>query len=154
MRLPPVLLTVVAFLVLAGTSARANVPFADIASSGPLTHVYVGNDLSCQVAYRGDEAFELYPPGVRPGDCGTFLADRGRLYGPHFAAHDETAVRASATPWTVVSQEGVTGSGTKTSPYLVVTRAVAGASGMSVVERDSYIRGDLAYRTSVTVRNA
>src|SRR3954462_15550296 len=104
MRVPRLLLMVVGFVVLAGTSAGANVPFADIASSGPLTHVYVGNDLSCQVAYRGDDAFELYPPSVRPGDCGTFLAVGGKLYGPNFAAHVDTAVRASATPWTTVSQ--------------------------------------------------
>jgi len=149
-----VVLLVAAFIAVAGTSARANVPFADIASSGPLTHIFVGNDLSCQIAFRGDDDFELYPPNVRPGDCGTFLAAGGRLYGPDFAAHDESAVNAEVTRWTVVSQEGVTGSGTRQSPYLVVTRAVAGASGLSVEERDSYIRGDLAYRTSVTVRNS
>ena len=58
----------------AAVPAHADVGHADIASAGPLTHVFVGTDLSCQVAYRGDRAYELYPPDSELGDCGTFLA--------------------------------------------------------------------------------
>ena len=69
-------------------SAQGAVPFKDISTSGPLTHVYVGNELSCQVAYAGDPRFEFYPSAVAPGDCGTMVAVGGALYTPDFSNHD------------------------------------------------------------------
>ena len=39
------------------------VPFADIASAGPLSHVYLGVDLSCQVRHVTDGTVnEFFPP--------------------------------------------------------------------------------------------
>src|SRR5439155_2564536 len=54
-------------------SGPSATPFPDISSAGPLTHVYLGNELSCQVAHSGDADLELYPPDTIPGDCGSFL---------------------------------------------------------------------------------
>ena len=86
-RLPIVLL-----LALCGpaATARAAVPFMDIASSGPLTSVTLGNELSCQVAYAGDARLELFPSAVKPGDCGTLVFAAGTLFAPNFGAHDST----------------------------------------------------------------
>jgi hypothetical protein len=141
-------------LLLAGTASAA-VPFKEIGSSGPLTTVVLGNELSCQVAYAGDSALELYPSGAKPGDCGTFLAVGDTLIAPNFAAHDTTAtgLAASSTPFTPVSQTEVAGQGTGASPFVVTTVADAGATGLRVSQRDSYVTGQESYRTDVTIQN-
>ena len=65
--------------------APAAVPSADIASAGPLTHIWVGNDLSCQVQHIADgTVHEFFPQDIIPGDCGTFIAMDGVLYAPDF----------------------------------------------------------------------
>ncbi len=43
------------------TEAPATTPVADIASAGPLTHVWLGNDLSCQVQHIDDADYEFFP---------------------------------------------------------------------------------------------
>jgi hypothetical protein len=133
--------------------ASAAVPYADIAAGGPLEHIDIGNELSCQVAYRGDTALELYPPQARPGDCGTFLSTGGTLYAPDFSNHDGTATAGlgSTTPFTPVSQSAVTGSGTSASPLTVTT--VADAGDLRITEINSYVSGQESYRTDVTIRN-
>src|ERR1051325_933416 len=140
-----------------GTSGPSAVPFKDIASSGPLTHVYLGNELSCQVAHTGDTDLELYPPDTIPGDCGTLLVDTraDRLYAPDFDAHGTTATGSlgSYTVFTPVSQTPVTGSGTNQDPYKVVTVANAGSSGLVLTETDTYVVGQESYTTSVSVDN-
>ena len=47
-------------------SAQTPTPYKDIASNGPLTHVYVGNDTSCQVAHTGDAALRGLPVRRHP----------------------------------------------------------------------------------------
>lgn len=145
----------IAALLAAAPGAAAAVPFKDIASGGPLTHVYVGNDLSCQVAYQGDSRLELYPPAATPGDCGTFVAVGGTLYAPDFANHDTTATGSlgATTPFTPVSQTDVTGSGTSASPYRVVTVVDVGSTGLRITQTDSYVTGQEAYRTDIAISN-
>jgi hypothetical protein len=149
--------TALVWIVLALTAApaRAVVPFRDISSAGPLTHVYVGNELGCQVAYRGDARLELFPPATIPGDCGTFVALGGTLFAPDFANHGSTATSAlgPTTPFSPGSQSGVTGAGTANSPFKVSTTVNAGSTGLQVSEVDSYVNGEEAYRTNVTLRN-
>src|ERR1700754_3292080 len=65
--------------------ALAATPYQDIASAGPLGHVYLGNDLSCQVAHTGDTLLEFYDPTEIPGDCGTFVVVGSTLYAPDFS---------------------------------------------------------------------
>jgi hypothetical protein len=141
--------------MLAAGVASAAVPFKEIGSSGPLTSVVLGNELSCQVAYRGDNALELYPSDTKPGDCGTFLAVGDTLIAPNFAEHGRTATpfAASSTPFTPVSQSEVSGQGTSASPFVVTTVANAGATGLRVTQRDSYVTGQESYRTDVTIQN-
>lgn len=141
--------------LLVPAAAPAAVPFADIASRGPLTHVYVGSELSCQVAFRGDRRFQLYPPREAPGDCGTFLAVEGRLFGPDFANHRTSATRnqLTATPFAALSQSGVLGSGSRGSPLRVVTEVGLPGTAVRILQTDSYVVGDLTYRTDLQLVN-
>src|SRR5690348_14390861 len=53
-----------------GINAPAVTPFVDIASAGPLNHIWLGNELSCQAQHVADgNTHEFYPPGTIPGDC-------------------------------------------------------------------------------------
>lgn len=138
------------------TVAHAAVPFKEIVSSaGPLTSIALGDELSCQVAYRGDARFELYPSSAKPGDCGTFIFAAGTLFAPNFAAHDSSAASGigPSTPFTPVSQTEVSGAGTAASPFRVTTVANAGASGLRISQVDSYIVGQESYRTETTIQN-
>ena len=136
-------------------SAHAAVPFRDITSSGPLTSVTLGDELSCQVAYAGDARLELFPSAVKPGDCGTLLFTAGTLFAPNFGAHESTSTSSlgASTPFTPVSQSPVGGTGTGASPFKVTTVADAGASGLRITQGDSYIAGQESYRTDVTIQN-
>src|SRR5438874_12758981 len=140
-----------------GTQGIRATPFKDIASSGPLTHVYLGNELSCQVAHSGDTDLELYPPDTIPGVCGTFLVDTraDSLYAPNFNAHGTTATGSlgNYTVFTVVSQTPVTGSGTNQDPYKVVTVNNVGSTGLVLTDTDTYVVGQESYTTSVQVHN-
>ena len=84
------------------------IPVADIASAGPLTHVWLGNDLSCQVQHIADAPdYEFYGPDIFPADAGTFIAMDGVLYAPDFINHDYTSagfLLGDYTPFTPVSQ--------------------------------------------------
>jgi uncharacterized repeat protein (TIGR01451 family) len=146
-------------LTIIAPAASANVAHQDISSAGPLTHVYLGNELSCQVAHSGDSAFELYPPTGAPADCGTFFVlnqgSGSSLYAPNFTAHSATATGnlGSYSAFTPVSQTGVTGSGTSGDPYQVVTVVNAGNSGLQLTQTDTYVVGSESYQTDVTISN-
>ena len=147
---------IVAAGALAPSPAQAAVPFKEIVSAaGPLTSVALGDELSCQVAYRGDARFELFPSGAKPGDCGTLLFTGGTLYAPNFSAHDGTAAGGvgTTTAWTPISQTEVSGTGTAANPFKVTTVADAGASGVRITQVDTYIAGQESYRTNTTVQN-
>jgi hypothetical protein len=141
--------------LLAPGSARGAVPFQDIASAGPLTHVSIGNELGCQVAHTGDPALELFPSGATPGSCGTLVFANGTLYAPDFANHAGSATGSlgSSTPFTPVSQSAVTGSGTRADPFKITTVVDAGASGLRITQVDSYVVGQESYRTDTTIAN-
>ena len=130
--------------------------YQDIAGGGPLDHVYVAQDLSCQVQHAVDASLALYPDAVLPGDCGTFLVVNDTLYTADFFSHDGTNTLAlgSFTVFTPLSQTAVTGSGTGADPYRVVTTVGAGNTGVSLVETDSYVTGDEFYRTDIEVHNS
>jgi uncharacterized repeat protein (TIGR01451 family) len=148
-------LTVCLLALVVPGSAVAATPFKDIASAGPLTHVYLGDELSCQVAHTLDSALELFPPATIPGDCGTFVAMGGVLYAPDFVSHGGTATGSlgASTPFTPVSQTNVTGAGTAADPYTVVTVVDVAQTGLRISQTDSYVVGNEAYRTDVAVTN-
>jgi hypothetical protein len=130
-------------------------PSQDIQSSGTLSDIWIGNELSCQIAHTGNSAPEFFPASAGVGDCGTFLAVNGTLYGPDFANHPcctATSFGDTETPFSTVSQSGVTGTGTSADPYKVTTAVtMSGVSATSVTEVDSYIVGNDFYTTTLAV---
>ena len=110
-------------------AAWASTPFIDIHSAGPLSDIYIGNDLGCQVRNGGFSSTEFFPNSAGPGDCGTFLylnSDNvsGGLFGPDFANHSggtATSFTQGETPFTSAGNQSLSGSGTAASPYEVTT---------------------------------
>ncbi|HVE75995.1 MAG TPA: hypothetical protein VND22_04405 [Actinomycetota bacterium] len=150
------LLAVTLLLVVANPSlVGAAVPHAIIESSGPLSHIYIGNSLGCQVHHVQDSTHQFYSPGTEPADCGTFVVIADQLYSPDFANLDSTATGSlgARTVFTPVSQSGVTGAGTAANPFRVVTVVDVGTTGIRITETDSYIVGQEVYRTDVAMEN-
>jgi hypothetical protein len=127
---PPLLVVLV--LCCWAPSAAAQSETADIASAGPLEHIYLSPELTCQVKYRGDATNSFY--GGIPGSCYTGLIVDGTTYRG-----------------TAVSQSEVTGSGTSANPFQVVTQADAGTTGLRMTQTDRYVVGDDFYTTTVSV---
>jgi uncharacterized repeat protein (TIGR01451 family) len=135
-------------LMSAASPARAD---ATITSSGPLTSVRITPQLNCDIRHTGDSSAEFFGQTA----CGTFLNIGTALYGPASVPAGGSATGASGyVPWTAVSQTGPTGTGTPGDPFKVITVVTAGAGGPTVTETDTYIAGQEAYRTDVTVANA
>ncbi|HEY7600832.1 MAG TPA: hypothetical protein VH741_12965, partial [Candidatus Limnocylindrales bacterium] len=132
-------------LLLPALAARAAT--TEITSAGPLTRVIIGDDLTCQVAYGGDAAFEFFPPNSEAGSCGTYLALGGLVYGP-------LGGNATEIAWTLVSQSAVTGSGSSGDPLRIVTTVAAGDTGVRLEQTDSYVVGSQSYRTEVRLTNS
>ena len=163
-----VLGALLAALILAPAAwAQSPTPYVDIHSSGPLSDIYIGNDLSCQVRSGGFSSTEFFPNAAGPGDCGTFVntgsdSNTEELEGPDFANHTggtHTNFTISEVPFTPVSQT-LTGSGTAASPYqvtTVVTSSDSDSPSPAIVYRltevDSYVAGSDFYRTDVTIEN-
>lgn len=118
-----------------------------IESAGPLSQIFITDDLSCQVAYAGDQGFEFFPSESEIGSCGTWVAVGGTVYGPLGGS-------ATLVPFTVVSQTPVTGSGTGSDPFRVVTTVALGDTGLRLTETDNYVVGSRSYRTDVEIANA
>jgi hypothetical protein len=148
----------------ASSAAQAATPSVDIHSAGPLSDIWIGNDLSCQVAHTGDSSTEYFPGASDLGDCGTFLFVNGatvgsQLFGPDFGSHaagTATSFPNGEMPFTAqAGNQSFTGSGTAASPYRVAT-AVSGTDGslvLSITEVDTYIVGNDYYQTDITVTN-
>jgi hypothetical protein len=140
-RLAAPLCVLAAFLGLASAASAAQ---RVINSAGPLTSIYLNDDLACQARHSGDTSNEFFG-GTDPGSCGTFIRAGGVTYGP--------SVGPSPTAYTLVSQSPVTGTGTAANPFKVVTVVNAGSTGLRLTQTDTYVVGLEAYRTDITVRN-
>jgi len=139
------------------TDTPAVTPFRDIASAGPLNHVWIGNEVSCQVQHVADgTTHEFYPPGTIPGDCGTFIAMGGTLYAPDFANHGTTATGnlGTYTVFTPISQTPVTGTGTSADPFKVITVVDVAATGLRIQQTDTYVIGNESYQTDIMITNS
>lgn len=132
------------------------VPYTTITSSGPLANIFLGNELSAQIDHATITGNQIYPPSTIPGDYGTFLYTGNVLYAPDFANHGVTATGSigSYTAFTPVSQSAVTGSGTATNPYRLVTTVRAGSTGLTLTQTDSYIAGTESYQTDIRIANS
>jgi hypothetical protein len=110
-------------------------------SGGPLTQIWLNDNLGCQADHSGDTSHEFFG-GTDPGSCGTYLSAGGTSFGPR------------TTGFTPVSQSGVTGSGTSGDPFKVVTVVAAGTTGLGIFQTDTYVAGQESYRTDITVSNS
>ena len=140
------------FAVLVGLIAAPNAmaQITDIHSdAGPLTDIYIGDNLTCQVAHAGNEAFEFFSPSNQAGHCETDVSvrstDNPQLFQPG--------------NWTPVSQSAVSGDGSARNPFSVTTtvQAVSASSGLpllTLTETDTYVVGNEYYRTDMTLTNA
>jgi hypothetical protein len=154
----------------ARSSALSTVPLVTINTTGPISKIHLGNELSCQVNIAATLSTvvssnlvgfggggQMYGPAFEPADCGTFLTYGGMLYGPNFAGHSYTATSFASSPtyaaFTPVSQTPVTGSGTLTDPYIVTTVVDAGLTGIRLTRIDTYVNGQRNYRSDVVVTN-
>jgi hypothetical protein len=117
-----------------------------ITSAGPLSQIFITDDLACQVAYAGDPAFEFFPSGSEVGNCGTYVSVGGSVWGP-------AGGPATITPFTVVSQSPVSGSGSLTDPFRIVTVVDIPEAGLRIQEIESYAVGSRAYRTDIQIAN-
>lgn len=113
-------------------------------TSGPLTNIFLNDNLACQVAHQADTPFQFYGSS-NPGSCGTFIHTGGTRYGPPVI---------STTAYTLVSQSLVTGLGTSGSPYAVTTVVNVGTTGLQISQTDTYVVGKDFYRTDITVSNS
>lgn len=140
-------LALVAILATA-PGARAAGGQAEIASEGPLTRIIVTGDLNCQVQHEADTAFEFF--GGELGACGTFLSVGGTLFGP---SEVSSGGGTGAIGWTPVSLSAVTGSGSGSDPFRIVTVVEAGDTGVRLEQTDSYVVGEESYRTDMRIIN-
>lgn len=144
-------LTLASFIVLSPPSAHA-ANAAIVSSTGPLTKIEISPDLTCNVQHRVDPKPEFYAGNA----CGTLVAlgpttATSTLYGPADIPAGENA--SPRTPFTPVSQSGVSGSGTPGDPYTITTVVDLGTTGVSLQETDTYVTGNDWYRTDVAVEN-
>ena len=116
--------------------------------AGPLTDIYIGDNLTCQVAHTGDLDFEFYSPGSTSGHCETDVSvgsgDTAQVYQPG--------------SWTPVSQSAVSGDGSARNPFSATTtvQALSDSSGLptlTLTQTDTYVVGNEYYRTDVTLTN-
>lgn len=139
-----------------GAAFTLAVPFTTITSAGPLTDIFVGAEASTQIAHVLDgSTYQVYPPGTTPGDYGTFIVVADALYAPDFANHDGSATGSIGpyTPFTMVSQTPVMGSGTSGDPFYVTTIVDVGMTGLQLEQTDIYVIGQETYRTHLDLMN-
>lgn len=127
--------------------AQAQTPYATITSAGPITRIFVGDELALQVERNGAAPYQVYPSSGRPGDYGTFAVIDGVLYAPNMTAHGGGGTASgmnsgTATAFTPVEQTAVTGAGTRLDPYAITTTVDAGATGIRLVQTLTYAAGD------------
>ena len=139
---------VIALVAVAAPAAIAQGP-TDIHSSGPLSDIWIGENLECQVAHTGDASYEFFPSSSTTGNCGTFLSVDSAAAGPQLYGGSA----AASNPFTLANQPTVSGAGTARSPYSVTTVENAGDTGLQVTEVDSYVVGNEYYRSAVTITN-
>ena len=120
-----------ATLILAPAAwAQSPTPYVDIHSAGPLSDIYIGNDLGCQVREGGFSSTEFFPERRRSGRLRDVLEYELVTAIPDGVVWDRTSRNHQAArtpsftngeiPFTPVSQT-FTGSGTASNPYQVTT---------------------------------
>jgi uncharacterized repeat protein (TIGR01451 family) len=146
-----------ALIAVAGLLAFAPQAFGAqqvISSSGPLTSIFLNDNLACQVAHSGDTDFEFYQPQTSdPGDCGTEIAVPGGAGSTVYGQNNFSAGN-SYVPYNLVSQSPVTGMGSAGDPFKVVTVVDVPTTNLRITQADTYVVGQEVYDTQVVVSNS
>jgi uncharacterized repeat protein (TIGR01451 family) len=140
----------------AGLARAQATPYATIGNpSGPITNIYVGNELGLQIERFDSAQFQVYPPAGIPGDYGTFAVIDDGLYAPNFGARPSATgiATGNSTPFAPVSQSAITGAGTRANPYAITTTVDAGATGIRLVQTLTYVAGDDFFDTQTRLVN-
>ncbi len=146
-----VFITSVVGVMAVGAAQTASAATTTITSSGPLTSIGISTDLNCSVNHTGDTSGEFYGGTA----CGTLVVLAGVLYGPASIPAGGSATGSSGyTAFTPVSQTPVSGAGTSASPYSITTVVDLGATGFRLTETDTYVVGQEAYLTNVSIHNS
>lgn len=125
-----------------------------ITSAGPLSEIGISKRLRCEVRFQTLNWWQS------PWGCATAAKVDGTEFGL-IGVNDEGEVDedvVSPTPeywdgWTPVSQSDVTGTGSRSDPFELVTTVRAADTGVLFTQTDRYVIGDFGYTTSVEVRN-
>ncbi|HEY5318987.1 MAG TPA: hypothetical protein VIJ20_13450 [Solirubrobacteraceae bacterium] len=169
----------VVIAVLLGVAGAARAADQEVISSaGPMSEIYLNNDLGCQVSMLNDVASAFFS-GTDPGACGTFIEvnaiDPGvaggaaQIFGPP-VSEGFAGGGTQATPDFVPVTQTRGGAGTAASPYTVTTTVAAcgPATGdtqplgscpsgdlelAQLVETDTYVGGSDEYDTSLEITN-
>jgi hypothetical protein len=155
---------IVALAALAGFAASPESSRAAqtvIPGAGPLSAIYIDEDLGCQVQSSGDISPSFFG-GTEPGACGTFLSltqAPGEEVGFHhvFGPSPPAGVAPEAA-YNTVSQE-ISGTGSQENPYVVRTvvealepREELTVRAATIVETDTYVSGADSYETTIEVK--
>jgi hypothetical protein len=143
-----------------GSVLAASTPYQTISDPAGLLTIFLGNELGMQVLHSGDDTEdETFPADSVPGDFGTFVfIENDGLYGPDFSNHGGSMSAAvgrlrSNTPFTPDSQSPVvTGTGTGSDPYTVVTEVKAGNT-VRIKQTVTYVAGEESFTTRTEVFN-
>ena len=134
-----------------------------INSAGPLSAIYVDEDLGCQVQAAGDVGPTFFG-GTEPGACGTFLS---LTNAPGIKEANAHHVFGPSPPGGVVPEaeykalkQKLSGAGTEKSPFVITTTVAAFEPGevgerevAKIVETDTYVVGQDSYKTAITVES-
>jgi hypothetical protein len=172
-------LTMVAALLLGVAGlAQAASDQEVISSAGPMSQIYINDDLGCQVQMAGDVNPSFFG-GDDPGGCGTYMQinaidaaaanDATELIGPPVSQGYAGGGVQGVPDFTPLGQT-TAGSGTTASPYTVTTTvaacALATGTGQAagscpakdveiatLTETDTYVVGSSEYNTTLVVDN-
>ncbi len=163
-RLAICLLILCLFGLLAASAVNAGQSFAPpsplsptnlpnpITITGSPLRMTIGADSSIQV--YADGYGQVYGWEDGSADSGIWLRVGGDLYGPDACFSDRlTTSMFYVRPWTAVSHTGPTGAGTAGDPWVVTTVLDAGATGVRVTQRATYVNGQPYFRLQWDVAN-
>ena len=163
-----------AALAIVGTAVVSAAPGSPAAAAdGPMIAVATTPTLGCTIINLEDPTLEFfnsapYTPGAPFPDfskpaCGTFLAVGSRVFGPsatpgmfydgRFTPSDPYFVGPKPESFTPLSQSKVTGAGSISNPYRIVTRVAAGDTGVQVVQTDTWSSTTEIVKTRIDVFN-
>lgn len=109
---------------------------------GAPLRVVIHDDLSMEVYYNGATQFYADDAG------GTFVVVDGIVYGSA-----PPASSLSSSGFTLISNGAPSGSGTAANPFTVETTVGVGATGLVLVQKTSYVQGQLRYKVEFSISN-